>query len=121
MPAGAGRGHDRWAEPRAVRRASATRLVFVLTVAGVMLAGAALHRAAAQAPGDGGAGHGSEADTRDEAAAERLRESQVRWFTRLLSERDLAPEMRQMLIEDFAAQSPVTRHHLIRRYRAGDG
>lgn len=55
------------------------------------------------------------------AAARRVRDAQIRWFIRLLSERDMAPDVRRLLIEDFAAQSEATRRHLIRRYRAGEG
>lgn len=53
--------------------------------------------------------------------ASSVRDAQIRLFTRLLGERDMAPEIREMLIEDFTGQSESTRRHLIRRYHAGDG
>ncbi|HUF86808.1 MAG TPA: hypothetical protein VMM59_05440 [Thermohalobaculum sp.] len=56
-----------------------------------------------------------------EQRAERVREAQIRLFTRLLEARDLAPQVREMLIEDFSGQSETTRRRLIRRYHAGDG
>lgn len=113
-------GASRLARPLRVASALESAALFpvVVSLAGTALGAAIGEGAAAQTQpprAEEGAGE------KEAAAARRLQDAQVRWFTRLLSERDLPPEIRRMLIEDFTAQSAVTRHHLIRRYRAGDG
>ncbi len=46
-------------------------------------------------------------------------EAQRKWFSRLVSDQGLAPEVEAMLIDDFATMSADTRMHLIREYRRG--
>jgi hypothetical protein len=46
-------------------------------------------------------------------------EAQREWFAHLIEGQGLAPEVEQMLIEDFATMSDETRAYLIRQYRDG--
>jgi hypothetical protein len=46
-------------------------------------------------------------------------EAQRKWFSRLISDQGLSPEVEKMLADDFAAMSNETRKYLIRAYRDG--
>ncbi len=46
-------------------------------------------------------------------------EAQRKWFSRLVSGSGLAPEVEQMLVDDFATMTDRTRAYLIRQYRNG--